>query len=153
MPAEATASALFGEPMTLQEAHTRAGFALRLPTAEPADREPDRIYVQDLPDLPEQPGAKATIAVWDGESALSLYQIQGPHYGMKVAWANALVETSVDGHLAYWVGGPHPLLLGNGERWSIVAGDVLVWVDGTYTYRLESSLSMEEAVRVAESLE
>jgi hypothetical protein len=42
---------------------------------------------------------------------------------------------------------------GNIDFVRMIAGHVLIWAEGDVTYRLETSLSMEEAVRVAESLE
>jgi hypothetical protein len=35
------------------------------------------------------------------------------------------------------------------RRW---VGDVLLWADGPITYRLETSLGLEEAIRIAESV-
>jgi len=35
----------------------------------------------------------------------------------------------------------------------LVNGHVLIWENGEVTYRLETDLSMEEAVKIAESLE
>jgi len=35
----------------------------------------------------------------------------------------------------------------------LVTGHVLVWAEGGVTYRLESDLDLEEAMRIAESLE
>jgi hypothetical protein len=35
----------------------------------------------------------------------------------------------------------------------LIDGHVLIWTDGVTTYRLETALDLEEAVRVAESLE
>jgi hypothetical protein len=35
----------------------------------------------------------------------------------------------------------------------LVEGNVLIWFENGLTYRLESDLSLEETVRVAESLE
>jgi hypothetical protein len=33
-----------------------------------------------------------------------------------------------------------------------VNGDVLIWTDGTLTYRLESGLSLDEALKIAQSI-
>jgi hypothetical protein len=140
--------------LTLAEARAQVGFELRLPSAAPADRPPDRIYLQTLPG---EPAANVIISVWDdperpGAPVLSLYQIEGPHCCMKGAWASGGAETTVGGELACWVEGPHPLQLGRGEGWLLVPGAVLIWADGTFTYRLESTLSLTETIRIAESL-
>jgi hypothetical protein len=64
----------------------------------------------------------------------------------------------VAGREAAWTQGPyvlayqHPL----GEELDmrrLVEGNVLIWFENGLTYRLESDLSLEETVRVAESLE
>jgi hypothetical protein len=140
--------------LTLAQAQAQAGFELRLPSAAPADRLPERIYLQTLPG---EPAANVVISVWDdperpGVPLLSLYQIEGPHCCMKGAWASGGAETTVGGDVAYWVEGPHPLQLGQGEAWLLVPGNVLIWTDGPFTYRLESSLSLDETIRIAESL-
>lgn len=154
-PPAATTTPPLGEPLTLAEVQAQAGFEVQLPTAAPADRPPDRIYLQALPLLSEE---QVVISVWEdaerpGEAILSLYQIESDNCCMKGAWASGGAETEVGGELAYWVEGPHPLSLDSGRSWSIVPGDVLVWTDGAFTYRLESSLSLEETVRVAESIQ
>lgn len=151
----ATTTPRLGEPLSLAEAQAQAGFELPLPTAAPADRLPDQIYLEALP---YSSGEKVVISVWEdperrGEPILSLYQIESADCCMKGAWASGGAETEVGGELAYWVEGPHPLSLDGGRSWSIVPGDVLVWTDGAFTYRLESTLSLEETVRLAESIQ
>ena len=67
-------------------------------------------------------------------------------------------ETTVDGERALWVRGPHLLQFRekNGnvdyDTRRLVNGNVLIWQEDTLTYRLETDLPLEEAVRVAESL-
>lgn len=150
----ATAALPLDEPLTLAEVQAQADFELRLPTAAPADRPPDRIYLQALPLLSEQ---LVVISVWEsperpGEPILSLYQIEGDNCCLKGAWASGGAETEVGGELAYWVEGAHPLSFDGGDNWTIVPGDVLIWSEGTFTYRMESTLSLEETIRLAESL-
>lgn len=133
------------------------GFDILLP-AYPADLgQPDRVYVQKLSD----PGLDGPIAilVWldparPDQAKLSLYQIPVPAYALKRASVESIRETMVDGYAAFWVQGPHRLQLQNGdyEEWLFVPGNALIWTDGQLTYRLESGLTMEEAVRIAESL-
>jgi hypothetical protein len=64
-------------------------------------------------------------------------------------------KTTVNGERAVWTSGPYPIILTNGaiqfER--LITGHVLIWADTDVTYRLETGLSMEEAVSIAESLE
>jgi hypothetical protein len=46
------------------------------------------------------------------------------------------------------------LQLSNGEidLRRMIEGHVLIWADGPITYRLETDLSLDEAVKIAESL-
>ncbi len=143
---------------TLAEAAEMVGFDILLP-AYPADLgRPDRVYVQKLSDT----GLDGPIAilVWSDpaqpdEARLSLYQIPVPAYALKRASIESVRETQVDGYAAFWVQGPHRLQLQDGsyDDWFFVPGSALVWTDGQLTYRLESGLSMEEAVRIGEALE
>lgn len=142
---------------TLVQAADMVDFDILLP-AYPADLgPPDQVYVQKLADT----GLDGPIAilVWldptrPGEARLSLYQIPVPSYAFKWASMESVRETEVDGQRAFWVRGPHRLKLQNGDydEWLFVPGTVLLWSDGRLTYRLESGLSMAEAVRIAESL-
>jgi hypothetical protein len=66
-----------------------------------------------------------------------------------------LIEaTRVNGREALWLVGAHSLLLRNGETAyrTLVTGNVLLWTEGGFTYRLETDRTLEEAVRIAESL-
>jgi hypothetical protein len=64
-------------------------------------------------------------------------------------------ETTVNGQRAVWAVGPYPLQFSNGDLdfVRLIDGHVLIWADGEVTYRLETNLDLEEAVKVAESLE
>jgi hypothetical protein len=64
-------------------------------------------------------------------------------------------ETTVHGQRAIWAVGPYPIIYsdGNIDFVRMVSGHVLIWTDGEFTYRLETELDIEEAVRIAESLE
>jgi len=66
-----------------------------------------------------------------------------------------LEETRVNNLHAVWTEGPYVLLMQNGGMrvTRMIDGHVLIWEDGGVTYRLETDLSMEEAVKIAESLE
>jgi len=64
-------------------------------------------------------------------------------------------ETTVNGQRAIWAVGPYPLRLRNSDLqfMRLIEGHVLIWTDKDVTYRLETDLSLEEAVKIAESLE
>ena len=65
-----------------------------------------------------------------------------------------LVETDVNGHPALWLEGPYPLEVRGGDLvWMrIVDGRSLVWESDGITYRLESRLTLDENLRIAESI-
>jgi hypothetical protein len=76
----------------------------------------------------------------------------------KMISAGTLVEpVRVAGNGGYWLSGdPHVFFwegpdgfVDDPRRW---VGDVLIWSDGSITYRLETSLSRDEAIRIAESI-
>lgn len=140
-------------PITLAEAHEIAVHPLRLPTYPEDLSEPDQVFLQQMDE------AGVIIFVWweEGQAnraRLSLYHIETENYAYKGA---ELIEmTAVNGREAFWVRGPHYFQLQNGrvEPWLFVDGNVLIWWTGSgVTYRLESGLSLEEAVHIAESLQ
>jgi len=114
---------------------------------------PDHVYVQDAE------GAM-TILVWtDPEQpervTMSLHFIPAGHWAINKFGPVEIQETEVNGHRAIWAVGPYPLMMSNGrlrvER--LIDGQVLIWADGDLTYRLETDLSLDEAIKIAESLE
>jgi hypothetical protein len=67
-----------------------------------------------------------------------------------------LVETTVNGRPAIWMQGSHILHLGGSFYQNVplvVDGSILAWEIDGITYRLQTDLPLEEAVRVAESME
>jgi hypothetical protein len=148
---------LAGE-MTLAEAEEEAGFDLLWPAYPSGLGEPDHVYLQDM-------NGVAVIMVWLNPAApdrpgLVLYTLDlGPDaFAGKFEW-DYLEGTTVGGRAAFWVQGEHYLFFhdGSGElnmaSARLVSGNVLVWQQGDLTYRLETDASLEEAVRIAESLE
>lgn len=144
-------------PTSLEDARRRFPLPIRLPLY-PADLgPPDRVYVQDL-------DGSATILVWlepadPSHVRLSLHLLTSPAFGSKTNVSPENVrETSVDGQRALWIDAPHLLEVFDAGRRDfvlrrLVEGKVLIWQQDNVTYRLESDLALEEAVRVAESLE
>jgi hypothetical protein len=136
---------------TLAEAETQLPFPIQLPAYPPDWGMPDHVYVQNL-------DGPALVLVW-----MDRQQPEKVMASLHVLTSEALVykmqpqqvdATTVDGAEALWLAGPYIVQNGAGE-WApqrLVAGHVLIWTDGELTYRLESDLAVEEAVRVAESL-
>jgi len=142
---------LAGE-MSLGEAQAEAGFPVRLPGYPPDLGPPDRVFSQ-------QWGGPVVILVWfDPEQPdrvrLSLHQLGPGTYGEKFQ-PPVVVETSVNGRPALWTEGGYLLQLRNGqaEVRRLVGDHVLIWTEGAVTYRLETDVEMEEAIRIAESVQ
>jgi hypothetical protein len=143
---------IMGE-VTLQEARAFVEYPIPLPT-HPVDLgEPDRIFVQEV-------DSQMTILVWlddenPGKVKLSLHIIPPNSWVIKKVDPTVIELTNVNGQRAVWATGPYPLLLHNREIdfVRLIEGNVLVWTQGDLTYRLETDLSLEEAIKIAESLQ
>ena len=141
------------EPITLAEAQAQARYPLRLPTYPDDLGEPDQVYRHGTA------WPVTIILIWlepgrPDEVRLSLYYIEADNYAYK--GAEDLEITTVKGRDAFWLDAPHTFQLQDGRspRRLFVEGKVLIWwTDENVTYRLESGLSLEEARRIAESLE
>jgi hypothetical protein len=143
---------------TLAEAERETGWAIGLP-AYPVDLgAPDRVFLQEM-------GGPIVIVVWlqadsEHEARLTLYAIdlEEGAFGGKFDWESSRPAT-VHGETAYWVTGEHWLIFydstGREQVGSsrFVGGNVLIWQRGGVTYRLETDLLLEEAIRIAESIE
>ena len=138
---------------TLSNAQARVDYSILLPTYPPDLGEPDYVYVQDA-------DGYMTILVWlDPQQPervlMSLHFLPAGSWAIDKRQPQVIDTTSVNGKRALWTIGPYPLKLYNGELEfrRLIVGHVLVWEEGNITYRLENDLSMEEAVKIAESLQ
>lgn len=152
-----------GDRVDLDQVEELTGFVPRLPAPELVG-EPDRAYVGDgrltlvwaagaeLPET-ESRGIGLLITEFRGSVDPGWYE-KVVHNG-----PTTLEEVQVDGHDGYWVSGdPHGLVYRNSDGTFVeesrrIVGDVLVWNDGELTFRVETALGLEAAVRIAESLE
>ncbi|HEX5149353.1 MAG TPA: hypothetical protein VFW02_09750 [Candidatus Limnocylindrales bacterium] len=141
----------------------RAGFEISLP-ADPAIGPPKAAYIDEDRGgqitllWPAGPDAPATS---EREVGLLLSEFVGAvdrGFYTKAIGAGTVIEpVRVDGHPGYWISGEPHVLFWDGpsgfvddqRRW---VGDVLIWSDGPITFRLESALGREEAIRIAESV-
>jgi hypothetical protein len=139
---------------TLAEAEANAGFAIRLPTYPSDLGPPDGVFYQEL-------GGPVVVLVWlnpeQEDKALFTLHILGERAIAEKGNPPVVITTTVKGNEAAWAEGPYMLAYGQGgqEDWRmryLVSGRVLIWVEDGLTYRLESDLSLQEAVRMAESL-
>lgn len=144
---------------TLADARARAPFSIRLPVYPTGLAEPDLAFVQDLDGF-------SVMLVWlapgsDSEVQLSLQLLESRLMAEKlffdvVKQQPPTVElTEVNDTQAIWTTGPYVIITrqGNLEERRLVEGHALIWVEEGVTYRLETGLALDEAIRVAESLE
>jgi len=139
--------------MTLEEAEQAVDYPILLPSYPPDLAQPDRIFVQEA-------DGKMTILVWldpqqPDDVSMSLHFLPEGSWAIKKVNPTLIQETTVNGQRAIWAIGPYPLRFSNGnlDFIRLIDGHVLIWADGDITYRLETDLSMEEAIKIAESLE
>ena len=149
-PYSVSMAGLAGET-TLAGARSNLPFKIRLPEY-PADLgAPDRVFLQE--------DGQMVILVWtdpnDSQKALlSLYEIGPGSVIIQKFEPRVVRETQVNGQYAVWVQGPYMLQLANGmyDFRRLVEGNTLIWEEDKITYRLESNQSLEDTIKVAESL-
>lgn len=139
--------------MTLEEARQAVNFPILLPSYPAELGQPDRVFVQDA-------DGNMAILIWlDPERParvmMSLHIIPAGSWAVDKIEPTTIREASVNGRRAIWTVGPYALRLHTGDIdfKRMVDGHVLIWQQGNVTYRLETELSLEEAVKIAESLE
>jgi hypothetical protein len=138
---------------TLAEARTASGLAIPLPAYPPGLGDPDHVFLQDQ-------NGPVVVLVWlDPSDArrirMSLHVLAAGTWGVGKLQPTVVQETTVGGRPAVWTEGPYLMFAGPQAEPSeirLIEGHVLIWVDDQVTFRLESDLPLEEAVRVAEAL-
>jgi hypothetical protein len=136
---------------TLDEAQTKVPFPIALPAYPAGLGPPDYVFVQAH-------AAPVLILAWSDPSAkggvgLSLWTFLKGSAIDKIA-PETVEETTVDGQRALWTQGEHLLFMRNGDLDArpLVLGNTLIWERKDMTFRLETFLPLEEAVKVAESV-
>lgn len=137
----------------LANARQEASYPILLPSYPMDWGQPNHVYVQDA-------NGVMTILVWmDAQQpervALSLHFIPPGSWAIEKVHPLVIEETEVNGQRALWTEGPYPLRLSNGDirLTRLIEGHVLIWEKDGITYRLETELSLEEAIKIAESLQ
>ena len=127
-------------------------YSILLPTYPSDLGSPDHVYVQDVE-------GTMTVLVWvdplqPEDVMMSLHFIPAGHWAINKFGPQIIEETTVNGERALWAEGPYPLFLNNGnvEIVRLIEGHVLIWENDGMTYRLETDVSLEEAIKIAESL-
>ena len=143
---------LAGE-VTFEEAQQAVDYQIPLPSYPPDLGLPDRVFVQEAE-------GEMTVLVWiDPQDAtqvlMSLHVIPPGSWAIDKMDPVLIQETTVNGQRAIWAVGPYPIRFSNGnlDFVRLIDGHVLIWTEEDVTYRLETDLGLEEAIRVAESLE
>jgi hypothetical protein len=156
--------------VTLEEAQAAVAYLIHRPTTAPLDQ-PDRVYLTEPTgesSVPDQmvsfvylPRAGLTASAESGIGAL-LTQIPGDtnvdHLYKGIGPSATLEVVTVNGAPAYWIEGPSHFFgyvdpRGTNQVQDLrLASNVLLWEQDGLTFRLEASLTQEEAIAVAESV-
>jgi len=138
---------------TLADAQEKVEYSILLPDYPSDLGPPDHVYIQNM-------DGDMVILVWlDRQNPekilMSLHFVPNGSWAIKKMEPTVIDETTVNGERAIWTTGPYPMYLSNGDLQykRLITGHVLIWGGLDVTYRLETDLSMEEAVKIAESLE
>jgi hypothetical protein len=140
---------------TLAQAQQQVPFPIRLPAYPPSLGPPQHVFLQNLGGPlvalvwvdPAQPRS-VRLALFEMTNGLSVYKSDVP----------VVAETTVHGQDALWTAGPYAVqVVENGQVVNdtrrLVTGHVLIWTEGDITYRLETDRPLDDAVRIAESLQ
>ena len=156
-----------GDRMSVSQARDAVAFEVRLPAAL---GQPDSVWLdtgvsggqvalgyESSPDLPAAPGTDLGALVTqfpDAEvSDIALKKATGSQPG------TTFEPVTVDGDQGFWVSGePHVIAYlepdGDIRNETVrLVGNVLLWESGGVTYRIESRLSLSDALAIAESFE
>lgn len=141
----------FAAPVLLADAQDAVDFPLRFPTSDGARLEPNAVYLQG-----ENTSAPAVIFVYE---EFDLYQTRAGFFGKGGPDLSLIHEIEFGGQPALWIdeGGHIASFLDEQGRLVVesrrtVERATLLWERDGVTYRLETALSQEEAIRAAELL-
>lgn len=138
---------------TLERAREQLDHPILLP-AYPEDLgEPDRVYLQPF-------NTPVVVLVWmyddqPGRVRMSLSQTVAEHPIFSKYDSRSVLDTQVNEAPAVWVEGDYVLVTRDGSSTMsrlITQGHTLIWTHGGMTFRLETDESLEEAIRIAESI-
>jgi hypothetical protein len=143
---------LLGET-SLAKAKEGAGFGILLPAEPPDLGQPDRVYLQQL-------GGTAVILVWMDPDRpervrMSLSEASSETLMFEKHSARLVLETQVNGQPAVWLDGDYILVTRGGDATLtrlVNQSHTLIWSSEGTTFRLETDLDLEGAIRTAKSL-
>jgi hypothetical protein len=165
LPTQVATAGDLGREVGVREAAAIAGYPAALPTALGP---PARAWVDEA-QVGFEPGDRAMRIVTAWRPSTGLEEIPGTNAGAVLmqfegdrgvaskqlfAETNHFGEVVVDGREAFWTTGEHELQLvsGTDTQRLLVTGNVLIWQDAGYTFRLESLLGKRDAIRLAETV-
>lgn len=172
VPAPDVSSLGLGRSVTLNETRETAPFPIAVPSL-PGFADPRQVYLRGagdtamvsfvypaFADLPggEVPGVGALLTQFPGSTNRGL--IMKGLSGLDNGQTTSIEAVTVGGNAGFWIAdAPHGVLLVcndqeeecREERYRL-AGNVLLWEDDGITLRIESALSREEALAIAESM-
>jgi hypothetical protein len=146
---------------TPSEAPSLTGFGVLLPT-DPSVGPPDTMWYgqgrltlvwRSRPDLPETeaPGVGLLVTELHG-------RLNEEFLGKMIPTGTTLTPVTVDGVSGWWISGAVHELLYLDDRGEMVSdsrrsvGDTLIWTRGDLTFRLETALGQDAAIRIAGSI-
>ena len=142
-----------GGATTLERAREQMRYPILLP-AYPEDLgEPDYTYIQRF-------STPVVFLVWaddekSGRVRMSLSQASSDQPIFEKYDPRSVVDTQVHGEPAVWVEGDYVMVMRSGDFTMsrlITQGHVLIWDHDGMTFRLETDETLEEALRIAESI-
>jgi hypothetical protein len=135
---------------TLESARAYVDFPIDLPTYPGELGNPDHVFLQSLPH-----GSYVVLAWVDevGDMELAMYVI-GQGVSLEKGVPGIIEAVEVGGVLGIVATGEYYLSVeGTMQPVKLVRGPVLIWVRDGITYRLEAELTVDELIRIAESID
>jgi hypothetical protein len=140
-----------GGETTLDVVRRDVRFPIKMPAYPSSLGQPSAVFAQEL-------GDQTVMLVWVDPAqprkvTLALH-ILGPNAFVEKVEPRKLQDTRVNGQPALWANGEYLLRTHSGDMdiRRLITGNVLIWREGDITYRLETDLPVEEAVKIAASL-
>jgi len=138
---------------TLANAQEKVPFQILLPAYPASLGEPDLVFAQEVE-------GTMVVLVWmdpqqPEQVLLSLHLIPSGSWAVHKVEPVVVEQTTLNGQPAIWATGPYALkaINGNIQFMRLIDGHVLIWAVDDLTYRLETDLPLEEALKIAESLQ
>jgi hypothetical protein len=153
VPVQGGLGTFLGEPVSLDEARSRAEFHVVVPSAL---GEADQLYYQASPPggmVSFLYGARAEPSALVTEFQARLDEV----IFKKVAPDTKIEPVQINGQPGYWIEGAHYFTYLDHQGYMQteqvrLAGNVLLWELGTRTFRLEADVPKAEALRIARSM-